>query len=252
MLASERRNKIYEKILIDEVVIVNDLAEKFNVSTMTIRRDLDSLEKQGVLSKTYGGAVLNKGLGSEPAFTIKSEYAQTAKAEIGYHASLLVEEGESIILDCGTTALQVAKSLLNINITVITNSWAAVSYLSKKENIKIILAPGQYDRISKGSISLDTVDYFNKFHVDKAFISTQGFSIKEGLSVPNPTDARLKSTLLKRAKNKILLLDDSKWDSVCMSKFADVSDLDLIIVNKETNSEVVKKLREHCEVYVAR
>ena len=135
---------------------------------------------------------------------------------------------------------------------MITNSWAAVSYLSKKENIKIILAPGQYDRISKGSISLDTVDYFNKFHVDKVFISTQGFSIKEGLSVPSPTDARLKSTLLKRAKNKILLLDNTKLDSVCMSKFADVSDLDLIIVNKETDSEVVKKLKEYCEVYVAR
>lgn len=251
MLAKERRNKIYELITSKEVVIVNDLAKEFDVSTMTIRRDLDILEKQGVLSKTYGGAVLNKGLGSEPAFIIKSEHAQKAKAEIGYSASLLVNEGESIILDCGTTALQVAKFLPNINITIITNSWAAITYLSTKDNIKLILAPGVYDQISKGSISVETIEFMNNYYVDKAFISTQGFSVTDGLSVPNSTDARVKRTLLDRAKSKILLLDDTKIDTVCMSKFADLNDLDLIVVNKEINKDVVRKIKEVCQVFVA-
>lgn len=251
MLAKERLNKIYQMILSEESLVVKDLSKKFNVSTMTIRRDLDALESQGILSKTYGGATLNKGLASEAGFSIKSTQAIVAKAEIGYEASSFVNEGESIILDCGSTALQVAKYLPNINITVLTNSWEALTYLSKKPNIKIILAPGVYNNISKGSISVETIDFINNYNVDKAFISTQGFSIDKGVSVPSSTDAMVKSVLMARAKTKFLLLDDSKFEVVCMAKFADVKDFDLIIVNNDTKVESVKAIKAITEVLIA-
>lgn len=251
MLAKERRTKIYEMILEKNSVIVKDLSDFFEVSAMTIRRDLDILEAQGVLSKTYGGATLNKGLASEAGFTIKASQATIAKAEIGYEAALFVNEGESIILDCGSTAVQVAKYLPNINITVLTNSWAALTHLSKKSNIKVILAPGIYDDISKGSISVETIDFINNYHVDKAFISTQGFSLSKGVSVPNPTDAMVKKSLINQAKLKFLLLDDSKLEVVCMAKFGDVVDFDLVILNNEVDKEAVKQIRAISEVVVA-
>lgn len=251
MLAKERLNKIYQMILLEESVVVKDLAKHFKVSTMTIRRDLDALESQGVLSKSYGGATLNKGLASEAGFSIKTAQSTVAKAEIGYEVSLFVNEGESIILDCGSTAMQVAKYLPNINITVLTNSWEALTYLSKKPNIKTILAPGVYDNISKGSISVETIDFIRKYHVDKAFISAQGFSIDKGVSVPSSTDAMVKNSLMTQAKTKFLLVDDSKFEVVCMAKFADVKDFDLIIVNNDIKIEHVKVIKAITEVLVA-
>lgn len=177
MKSTERRLKIFEIVKKSKFVDVNQLAEMFQVSSMTIRRDLAKLENQGVLTTSYGGATLNEGVSSEPSFGLKSGYSQEYKEQIAYEASLLVNDGDCIFIDCGTTTLELAKLIVNKEITVITNSWKVLSAIHDFSKVKVILAPGEYDPISEGALSSTTIHFLKNYLVDKAFISTQGVDI---------------------------------------------------------------------------
>ena len=170
MKSTERRLKIFEIVKKSKFVDVNQLAEMFQVSSMTIRRDLAKLENQGVLTTSYGGATLNEGVSSEPSFGLKSGYSQEYKEQIAYEASLLVNDGDCIFIDCGTTTLELAKLIVNKEITVITNSWKVLSAIHDFSKVKVILAPGEYDPISEGALSSTTIHFLESYLGDKAFI----------------------------------------------------------------------------------
>ena len=111
MNTTQRRYEIYEKLKKDKTVQVNELAKVYAVSLMTIRRDLDMLENQGLATKSYGGATLNESISTEPAFEIKEGISQSDKKEIAIFASTLIHDKDSIYLDCGTTCLELFKRL---------------------------------------------------------------------------------------------------------------------------------------------
>ena len=152
---------------------MTDLAEKFSVSTMTIRRDLATFEKQGIITTTYGGAYLNQGTAIEPDFYLKEKENVEIKSKMGIKACNLIEDGDSIIIDCGTTTVEVAKSLIVLDfkrLTVITNSLVVANILYDNSNVNLILAPGNYDKKSMGFISPLTSDFLKGFNADKAFL----------------------------------------------------------------------------------
>ena len=122
MNATNRRLAIFDKLLVEKKVIVTNLAEEFNVTPMTIRRDLSVLEKQGVITTYYGGASLNEGAASEPSFMLKNKNSLDEKIAIAYEASKLINEGDSIYIDCGTTCYNIGRFIKNKRITVMTNS----------------------------------------------------------------------------------------------------------------------------------
>lgn len=244
MNSTKRRMKIFELLKEKEYVEVAQLAEFFNVSTMTIRRDLLKFEKQGILTTNYGGAVLNEGTASEPSFDLKAGHSHLYKQQIAYEASHLIENGDTIIIDCGTTAYELAHYLSDKRITVITNSWKVIGILHKYPKVALILAPGEYDPISEGVISSVTIDFFKNYTVDKAFISTQGVDIKRGVSVPNHTDAQVKKALMQAAKSKILLVDHSKFNQVFLAKHGDLTDFDMIISDLDISQKIVQELHD--------
>lgn len=240
--ATQRRLKIFELLEQAGSVDTSDLANVFGVSTMTIRRDLNHLEKQGIALLNYGGATLGRGALLEHSFYMKEGQQQCLKQAIGYEASQLINDGESIIIDCGTTAFELAKHISNKHITVLTNSWKVLTILHDFPNVQIILAPGSYDRISQGAISTATIDFLKMYTVDKAFISTQGVSIEKGVSVPSDTDALVKRALLKCAKYSILLADSSKFGNSYLANHGNLKDFDLIITDNLINEEVLNGL----------
>lgn len=244
MNAGERRIKIFEILNDKKFVEVNQLAEEFNVTPMTIRRDLAKLVKQGIATLNYGGAVLNEGASVEPTFKLKSGKQADLKEEIAYEASLLINDGESIAIDCGTTTLMIAKYLGNKRITVLTNSWKVIQILHEFPKIQIILAPGIYDRVSEGAISASTINFYHNYNVDKAFISTQGFDIEKGASVPEEIDGKVKRSIFDSAQYKILLCDHTKIGYSYLSKFADLNEFDAIIMDKETDKDFIKKAKD--------
>lgn len=238
---ASRRMEIFNLLQKNKSVEVSELARLFNVSTMTIRRDLALLEKQGLVTTSYGGAHLNQGTPIEPSFSLKSGTMTDIKIEIAKEAARFVQDGDSIIIDCGTTTLQLCRFLQDKHITIITNSWPVISYVQSNPKIKLILAPGIYSHTSNGAISAMTVDFFNQFKADKVFIGTQGFDINDGAFVPDVEDAQVKQALLNSGIKKFLLLDHEKFNTRYLARHASASDFDCIITDHKLSAELSRQ-----------
>ncbi len=242
--SAERRRRIYDILLDEKSVEVNELSKFFDVSTMTIRRDLAIFEKQGIVSTNYGGAQLNEGTAIEPSFSLKSGQMAEKKKTMGYEASKLIQDGESVIIDCGTTTLQTAKHLQGKRITVITNSLVVGNILQGYPKIKLIMAPGIYDEKSAGFIGAMTIDFFHKFNADKAFIGAQGFDLCRGVTVPDELDAEVKKAMAVSSKQKILIAGHEKCGVSFFSKILDIDELDFIITDDLLGKKDADALRQ--------
>ncbi len=240
----ERRREIYNILIDKKSVEVNDLSKKFNVSTMTIRRDLALLEKQGIVVTNYGGACLSEGTAIEPSFSLKAGQMIDKKKVMGLEASKLIQDGESIIIDCGTTTMQLGKNLQGKRLTVITNSLIVGNILQGFPKIKFIMAPGVYDDKSVGFLGAVTVDFFRKFNVDKAFIGAQGFDLYRGATVPDELDAEVKKAIALSAKEKILMVGHEKVGASFFSKILDVKDFDYIITDDMVAQKVIDDIEQ--------
>ncbi len=233
---------IYAILQQDKKVVVNELAEKFGVTKMTIRRDLSFFEKQGIVKTTYGGAYLTSGASVEPSFQLKSVQMVDDKHLIGRKAAELVEDGDTIIIDCGTTLLALAQSIFDKKIMVITNSVPVVNLLKGRKNIKLIVAPGEYEDDTQGMISFSTAEFFSTIHADKVFISTQGINSHGELTVPKMTDAHVKRALLRAGRQKILLADKSKFDQTFLAGHARLDDFDVVISQDGLPTDILSLL----------
>ncbi len=244
MNATNRRLAIFDKLLNEKRVVVMNLAEEFNVTPMTIRRDLSVLEKQGVITTYYGGASLNEGAASEPSFMLKNKNAIDEKMAIAYEASKLINEGDSVYIDCGTTCYNIGRFLKNKKITVLTNSIRLIETIKEKDRIDIIVAPGVYSRIAEAALSSSTIEFFDKHHVDKAFVTSQGFDLVKGASVPEEMDGKVKASILPISKQSILLIDHTKFGQVFFSIHGLPTDYSMIITDEGVDPAIVKQCEE--------
>lgn len=236
---------IYAILQQDKKVVVNELAERFGVTKMTIRRDLSFFEKQGIVKTTYGGAYLTSGASVEPSFQLKSVQMVDDKHLIGQKAAELVEDGDTIIIDCGTTALAFAQFLFDKKIMVITNSVPVVNLLKGRRNIKLIVAPGEYEDDTQGMISFSTADYFRTLHADKVFLSTQGINEQGELTVPKMADAHVKQALAGAGRQKILLADKSKFGQTFLAGHGRLSEFDIVISQSGIPSSAIALMHAH-------
>lgn len=233
MNTTQRRYEIYELLKKDKTVQVNTLAIKYNVSLMTIRRDLDILENQGLVTKSYGGATLNESISSEPSFEIKEGISQNDKKKIALYASTLIQDGDSIYLDCGTTCLELFKRIQHKKITIFSNFWKILQYVDRNTKAKIIMAPGTYNPVTQAALSQTTILFFQNYHIDKAFISALGIDKEFGVSIPSMNDAIVKQAILKCSQKKFCMADHTKFNKKYMSKIDDISNFDLIITDEK-------------------
>ena len=246
MNATQRRMELFALLQREGSVSVRDLAARFGVTAMTIRRDLSLFEWQGLITTNYGGAVLKRGTGIEPSFAFKRGQKMEAKQRIAQKAAAYISDGDTVILDCGTTTLELLHYIGRKKITLITNSWPAVSYLHGNPHVKLYLAPGKYDTVSAGAICSMTIAFFQAFHADIVFMGTHGFCPDYGATVPDPMDASVKSALLKQGKMKLLLADSSKMGQICFSQYALPDQFDTLITDENISREMRLSLEEHC------
>lgn len=247
MNSTQRRMEIFEILQENGNAEVSDLSERFGVTTMTIRRDLALFERQGLINTNYGGAILRQGAGIEPSFALKQGQRTETKQRIAKRAAEYINDGDSIILDCGTSTLEVLKYIEKKKITVITNSWPAVNYLHGNSRVNLYLAPGKYEELSAGVISPMTIEFYQKFHADIVFVSTQGFSPEYGATVPDPADASVKEALLQSGEKKLLLVDSSKIGKKFLARHAYPSQFDSIITDDAISQAVLQSLKENCK-----
>lgn len=232
MFAEERLEAIQKEVLREGKVKVNELANKFNVSKATIRRDLTELETIGILKRTHGGAVPQSHTKTELSYLEKEDQLLDEKEKIGKYAAVFIKAGDTIALDSGTTTIQIAKSIDVEDITIITNSIKIANLLSKKKKIEVILTGGllrQNTLALVGPLAEETVNHFN---IDKAFLGANGMTPDEGFTTPNIVEANIKKTFIKNSERVFFVCDHSKLYIKSFAKIAKVSEVDGLITDK--------------------
>lgn len=225
---------------------VLDMAEKLDVSTATIRRDLNELEQRGMIRRIHGGAVLaSVSTTFEYQYHDKVALRMEEKKRIAIFAAEEVQDGDAIFLDSGTTTYQIA-SLLGSkkNLTVITYDMSIASILNNHTSAQIIVTGGivrPYYNVLLGSI---TEAFIQNMMVDKVFISADAIHQNFGISNANYIESGVKSLLVKAGKKVILVADRTKFGKVAVSKFCDLEDIDLLITDKEVSHDMVTAIQE--------
>jgi DeoR/GlpR family transcriptional regulator of sugar metabolism len=248
-MLSERRRKIVEIIQESGSMTVTELCELFDVSEMTIRRDLRDLDKHGVLRRVHGGAVSNLGRSYEPPYTIRSTRQADNKVAIGQKAAELVMDGDSIALDVGTTTLEIARALKGKrNLTILTGSIPIaneiVSNLSLNSDVRLILTGGIVRPDELSLVGHIAERAYDDFHVDKAFIGVGGLSLEDGLTEYNIEDARVKKTLSEHAHQRIVVADSTKLGRTTFSAVAPLSIVDILVTDSDIPDAFAKALIE--------
>lgn len=245
MLAIERRNAILEKLQQERRVVVSELSELYEVSEETIRRDLDKLVTDGYAIKSYGGAVLNENASLDLPFNIRKNSNILGKQKIADLISSRINDGECIILDASSTAVAIAKAIKDKkDMTVITNSVEIIIELLETPDIKVISTGGVATGGSCALLGPLTDRAIKSYHVDKAIISSKGFSLEEGFTDTDELHASNKQTMLQSAKEKILAIDHSKFGKIAFSKVGELKDLTMIVTDEMPEEEWILKFEK--------
>lgn len=245
MLAVERRNLILEKLQDEKKVVVSELSTLFGVSEETIRRDLDKLDKEGLATKSYGGAVLNENTSLDMPFNVRKKRNMQGKQLIAELVGGLVQEGEHIIVDPSTTAVAIAKALKNRKrLTVITNSIEVLVELSDVSGWDIISTGGTLRENYLALVGPKATDVISSFHVDRAIISCKGLDMEQGITDSNEMFSQVKQTMLKSAKQRILAVDYTKFDNIAFSKICEPSSIDMVVTDVRPSDEWMEYFAE--------
>ncbi len=240
MLAIERRNLILEKLQEEKKVVVSELSILFDVSEETIRRDLERLDKDGLATKSYGGAVINEQSNVDMPFNVRKKRNVVGKQKIARLVANLVEDNDHIFLDASTTAVFIAKALKNKEgLTVITNSIEVLVELSDVSGWNIISVGGY---LKEGYLALTgskTIENIASYNVEKTIVSAKAFDLEKGLSDSIEEFARAKEMMLKCGKESIVAIDSSKFHKFAFSNFAELSQISMIVTDQRPEEEVL-------------
>ena len=193
MFAEQRKKIIMELLHLNSSVSLNELIDTFEVSETTIRRDLTEMESAGELIRTHGGAILNTRSGYEPDYIQKQSEFLEEKKNIAKTVASMVDDGDTVILDSGSTTFEIAKELSDKNITLVTNSATIVSaFLSKQTNMQIHSTGGLLRTHTKSFVGSAAEDFLRQIRPDKAFIAANGISLSAGATTAHMSEASIK------------------------------------------------------------
>lgn len=228
----ERRSEIAHVLNEKGRVKVKDLSARFGVSTVTIRNDLDFFEKKGLINRTYGGAILRENVSKDPSLEEKQKLHADEKRRIGIAAAELINEGDSIILDSGTTARQIAINIKEKeNITVMTNAINIAVELAGLSNITVMLTGGVLREKSYSLVGPEAENTIADFYFDKLFLGVDGFDLDYGLTTSNPLEAKLNRLMVERSNEVIAVTDSSKFGRHSFSFISDLDPLNTVITD---------------------
>lgn len=245
MFAEERRSKILEILEKSQRIEVSDLVEILGVSESTIRRDLQDLEQSGLLKRTHGGAVKAENTSSEPTMDEKELDHLEEKKEIGEIAASLINDKDTILLDSGTTTLQIAKSIKAQGVIVLTNSILIALELAKNKEAEVILTGGELRKETMSIVGSSADEFIQGLRVDKAFIGTNGISLKEGCTTPNLKEANTKKQMIQVAKAVYIVADRSKFGKISFAQFMKPQKIEQIITDHLISPELIAQYESH-------
>lgn len=245
MLALERRNMILEKLQTEKRVVVSELSQMFDVSEETIRRDLDKLEKEGLATKSYGGAVINEDVSIDLPFNIRKNQNVAGKQKMAEIAASLVQDGDHIFLDASTTAVFIAKALKDRErLTVITNSMEILLELSDVSGWNIISTGGVMKEGYLAFFGSKTEESIRSFYADKVIISCKALDHSWGIMESQEAFGTTKKAMMASGRKKILVLDSTKFDQTAFSVAGNLRDVDIVVTDKRPSEKWLQDFAE--------
>lgn len=238
MSVSDRRQEIAKLLLLRGKVKVGDLAQRFQVSTETIRKDLLEMEAQGFIKKSKGSAeVLIES--SASAYSKKSQKCVQEKMRIAMKAAELVPDGGVIFMDAGSTSYQLARQLIMRKDIIVVTNFSPIAELMNANNIKVILIGGEIRQVSGAATGMLAKYCIERIQADVAFLGTSGFGDSDGPCVENFPEAEVKQEMINNSKISYVLADSSKIHTRAIVKYADWSEITgLIMDNRATHADI--------------
>jgi DeoR family fructose operon transcriptional repressor len=247
--ADERRTLILEHLARDQMVKVVELSERFDVSEVSIRRDLDRLDRLGLLKRVHGGAVAIPSAALGQPHVAKMRHCIEEKERIGRAAAQMIRDGDRLIFDSGTTVLQIARNisgdLLNAgHLTAITGSIPIVQELGPWKGIHLIVLGGIYLPDYEMIVGPQTIEHLNGLHADKVFLGTDGLTFSHGVTTANLLEAEVDRSMVEAASEVIVVADSSKIGVIGLTTILPVTNIDKLITDDKAPSDFIAALRE--------
>jgi DeoR family transcriptional regulator of aga operon len=250
---SQRREQILALLVKLGSVQVADLVERLGVSAVTIRTDLTTLERQGLVTRSYGGATLTRTPPLEQSIRQKDALNAPLKEQIGAAAAALVEAGDNIIIDSGTTTLHMARHLQDLSqVAVMTNGLNIAWELAETPGIDLMLTGGLLRRQSLSIQGAQAEACLNAYSFDKLFLGVDGFDLQFGITTHHEAEASLNQRMVERAKRVIVLTDASKFGRVSLHRIVLLERVHTVITDAGISPEYREGLqRLGIEVVIA-
>lgn len=246
MLTEERHKIILDKLNKKGIVKVNELVKATNTSESTIRRDLTYLEEIDKLKRVHGGASLIEGRYNEASFKEKLIHNQQEKVSIAKYAASLIENGDCIYLDAGTTAYEMTKYISQKDILVVTNGIDNLEPLLER-GINVYVLGGKIKSRTKAVVGVDALTNLSRFRFDKSFIGINAIHLEYDLTTPDSEEAIMKETAINLSGEAFVLADHSKFNKISSVK---VTDLDKVRIITDKEDEEYNKYKEKTEIKV--
>lgn len=247
MLVEERRRHIVEQVEKQGRVTVEELAERFGISTVTIRGDLEALARAGAVTRSHGGALPASTSAMDTPLPIKETRRLPEKRRIGEAAAKLINDGETVILDSGSTTVEIARHIRQRkwrSLTVVTNALNIALELSGMTTVRVMMLGGLLRPTSYSLAGPDAEQTLSKLSADRLFLGVDGLDPEVGVTTPDPQEAALNALMIRVSREVVAVLDASKLGQRSLSVIAPVEDLDVIITDTSAPREYVDALRE--------
>jgi len=244
LMAEERRTQILQIVRSAGRAKVNELSQLFNASAVTIRHDLNELHQRGLVVRSHGGAMLPDTILREPPVLERLKEHSSEKQRIGARAATLINDGETIILDSGTTTLEIARHLKKKQgLHVITNGVNIAAELLDARDVQTFIIGGTVRGESASISGRFSEEMFDQFSADKLFLSGAGCDLEFGVSGANLEETMVNRAMLRISREIILVADASKFSKRSMTRIAPFSEIDTVISDTGLDEETQSKLR---------
>lgn len=242
----KRRNSILEIVNREGKVKVSQLVRVFNISEVTIRNDLIEMERERKLRRFHGGAISIKSAYSDLSINDRMDVNKEEKKRIAQYVSGLINDGDTIMIDSGTTTCYIAKELAEKNnLTIVTNALLIAKEFFCNNTINVILVGGNLDLQYQFTAGNDTVVQLQKYRADKMIIATDGISAKHGLTTYHYKEVDVSRQMIERANEVIAVADDSKIGREGFAFITSLDSIDILVTNKcNTNNEEIIEIRK--------
>lgn len=241
MLAFERRDAITKTIFRDKKILVSVLSKKFGVSEETIRRDLEKLEIEGILTRTHGGATLNTHTSQDIPYLTRNTQNIDLKMNIAQKILSIIPDNATLMVDSSSTVYEAINAIkdVNQNITLITNS-VEILHSLQTSDLTLISTGGELRKHSHALIGVGAEIVLNRYNVDFGIFSCKGLSLKNGVMDSNEPESEIKKTMQSRSTKTILLVDSSKFDNEAFINVFSLQDLDYLVTDTKPSQEWIE------------